>query len=478
MNKHEPDYFDRNDFQSWALTESGASGSRKGTGSYILLVLGCLAALTVFILGLSLLADPSATLENRAVALVAAAALIGIFYFFIVVTHTALGWLKAFSLAVMLPAGAFAVWYFPSVLDTGYRIVCGSLGLVIALLVMLNVIREKYDGVPFAWDLFASLTYTTLSIVLLFSPDGSRLATILTGIYLMLFSIDIFFDCIVSLFRLHPHLKRRFSMSFPTIIASFLPNGFYSESLMLAQKDPGKLVQLEKKDPGKEPDLIVYVHTRAGLQPGFGHCDLCFENKVYSYGEYDLTTYLLHGFFAAGVLGLIPPQKQIEFALKHSKKILIAYGLTLDPEHKTAVREKIRQIQSQTYPWKTDAQLAQEGKLHKSPESCTDIASLMYLQEGTTFSKFRHGSEYETYNGTGMNCAEFVNDIVSQSGIELFKFDGLITPGTYLEYLDTLYTIGGSIVTDRRLYRMQSDRIHVIPMNSTKPLSASDLTDE
>lgn len=461
------------DYQSWHMTDNKKPESG-GARHNIMLFIDICVCCAVFIVSLLLLFNDSVRIEDYALAGVAGCALVAVVYFFFIISRTAARVKRAVELCVFSLTGAAAMYLFPVFFDIGFALVCGLLGLTLGLLELLNVFRRKHDGTPCGWTLAMSLIYIGLSLGLIFSPERTRLAAALTGVYLLFFSLDMLFDCLLSLFRLHPRLKRRFTFSLPTIIAAFLPIGFFREVNMLVREDPAELRMMEQPDPGTPPDLIVYIHTRAGIQQGFGHCDLCFDGKVYSFGNYDESSWRLGGFFADGVLALIPPQKHIDFAIKYNKKILAAYGLHLTDKHKEEVAQRLREIEAMTYPWESCAQRAEEGKLPGSPDSYNDVGSQMYRLENAVMYKFRHGCDYETYNGIGMNCVELVNDVVGKSGIDLIKFNGIVTPGTYLEYLDSLYRIGDTIVTDRRLYRTQNGTVREVPLAGDQAVVPAD----
>lgn len=467
------------DFQDYQMTEGTEEkqGIKPGWHHELMLFLSALGLILVIVLGIMLIAGHNPVADNMDLAGIFLLIILGMIYilfFSMKGLHDRKAHLRE---AILLLIAAALVWFLSAYVAMAFALVCGLLGFFLGLFALVNAWRQHRDGVRhIGWNIFIGLVYIAVSLVLLFSRDRVDLIRVMTGWYLLVFACDMLWGVLLALFHLHPELKHRFTISLPIIVAALLPNGFFTSVNEMVRSDPKELKRLEEADDGAPPDMVIYVHTRAGVIPGFGHCDLLFDGKVYSYGDYDDTTQRLGGFFAAGVMGLIPPEKQIEFALSYSKKILVAFGLRLSDEQKEAVRKKLDEIMSKSYYWAPKAQQAEEGKIPGPPDKYTDIASMMYLVEGTKFYKFEKGSNYRTYYGLGMNCVELVNDVVGATGLNLIKFNGIISPGNYLEYLDSLYLLGNTIVVDRRLYRIQNDKPVEIPLLSDQPIDIAHMS--
>ena len=131
--------------------------------------------------------------------------------------------------------------------------------------------------------------------------------------------------------------------------------------------------------------------------------------------------------------------------------------MKISEKTKNKIQKELDKILKKSYVWKPKAQLATEGLIEGPPEKYDDISSTMYLNENTDFYKFKKGSKYRTYYLLGQNCAMFANDLIGESGIKLVRLNRIVTPGTYLEYLDQLYNMKHTIVTDRKIYMLNKD---------------------
>ncbi len=463
----------------WKIASEGSDTQTapKGFIHTLIVVVWFLLSLAIFILGLVLIFDKNIRADDAILAIVASIGITGLIYVFAVATRTTNRTRRVLIFGLLLIIGGIVLFVMGNVLMMSLKLATGFVGIVISLFMFVDVWREIKIEAPFIGSLIWGLVYLGLSLAILFVPDGTRILSVLTGFYLVMLALNAFFESLSALFVIKPKLKRNVGISLPMIVSAFLPMALFREVNTMVKEEPDELLKLQEPDKGKEPDLIVYIHTRAGFIPGFGHCDLCYKGKVYSYGDYDEATWKFGGFLADGTLALVPPEKHIEMALKDDKKILMAYGIQLTDKLDKAVRGELDKIMSLSYQWKPKAQLAAEGEISGDPKSFTDVGSKMYLEENAELFKFKDGSKYKTYYAIGENCSEVVNDVVGKSGLRLFKLNGIITPGTYLEYLNELYETEDSIVTDRRLYMLDKNgKPFLYPLNPKEPIKLGDLS--
>ena len=60
--------------------------------------------------------------------------------------------------------------------------------------------------------------------------------------------------------------------------------------------------------------------------------------------------------------------------------------------------------------------------------------------------------KYHTYFVMGVNCCHFVDEIVGESGMDILSINGIITPGTYYDYLNKELKRGNSNVVSMSVY--------------------------
>ena len=91
--------------------------------------------------------------------------------------------------------------------------------------------------------------------------------------------------------------------------------------------------------------------------------------------------------------------------------------------------------------------------VQKHPNSTyTDETNLLYLATNCTFYKFKQGY-FKTYFTLTSNCVRLADTIVGSAGLDLIAINGIITPGTYYNYLDKLFKRKNTIVIKKKIYR-------------------------
>lgn len=362
------------------------------------------------------------------------------------------------------------IYFLPDFIAYIFRIGTALLGLTISGFMFANIWRNLYDKLSWFSSFIWGAVYLILNLFILFSHYGFEILAVLSGAYLVFFSLSYLYLAIKYLISKKDHSTSSFIVTLPTFLTAFLPGAIFRDYNMLIRTDPALILDLQKPLDEPEPDVIIYIHTRPGFVRDLGHCDICVDGVVYSFGDYDRSSWRLGGYFSDGVMAIIDPQKQIKMALGDNKKILLAYGLSLTPEMKQQIKDELNSIMSKSYRWKCKAELATPEEIKKNPKEFQDSGSQMYLESGAVFYKFKEKSKYRIYCGTNMNCATLVNDVIAKIGLHLFRFTDIISPGNYFEFLDELYLMPNTIVTGRRLYSLDKDGKPVIyPSRPAKP---------
>ncbi len=341
----------------------------------------------------------------------------------------------------------------------GLRFLTGAFGIITGFLLLLNAARQIRDGVNFVRSLIWGIIYLAAGIYFFLAVNNMDDFVFIFGFYIFTFAYNYTKESFKALLKVTSKVRegRRKVVTLPTFISAFLPMGFFTNlNSTVSRDDYDKSLFLNEGEENQEEmtDLTVYIHTRAGFMPGFGHVDISFDGKVYCYGNYDEATWLFGGFLSDGVLATTTPENHIKNALTNDKKVLVAYDLKISEKTKEKIKKQIEKMMDKAYRWKPKAELAAEGQIEGNPEDYTDVASRMYLEENTELYKFKKGSPYKTYYLLGQNCAMVANEIVGHSGIKLLRLNRIVTPGSYLEYLDQLYNLGHTIVVNRNIYML------------------------
>lgn len=308
---------------------------------------------------------------------------------------------------------------------------------------------NKFNG--FIRTLFSSILDLLFCFLILINPTRSiKPLTYILGFYFILVSFTQLVDFLRITFPNNFLVKRRrFRVTLPTIISLFLPYTFYTKINKLLN-DEVTHVKIDKNVSG-DVDLEIFIGVKDSLIGKFGHADLCFENKIYSYGHYDEESKRLFDCIGDGTLFIVNNrEKYLRFCAEHSKKTIFAFGITLTDKQKEKVRIELDKIQSYTYRWKC---LQENDKAN----NYDDYASCLYRATNAKFYKFRE-STYKLYFALWTNCVKLVDNIMKATGGDILRLNGVITPGAYYYHLNNEFkkkksnVIRKQIITNRDIF--------------------------
>ncbi len=283
-------------------------------------------------------------------------------------------------------------------------------------------------------------------ILFLFSPLG-HLPTILSiiGLYCILIGLGEWEKFLLEKLSFKRR-NRSIYISLPAFVDAFIPRRMLTKMNHYFNNIKEDVIYEIKKET-TIPDLEIFIHVAPHGFNQLGHMDIYFEGKVISYGNYDTASYRMFDSIGDGVLFETTKEKYIPFCIQQSNKTLIGFGMKLTENQKEKVRKEISRIKKDAYIWETTA--LQEKK--KKKKSKYEYIDLLYLETGATTYKFKKG-EFKTYFVLGRNCTLFADRIVGKSGTDILKMVGIITPGTYLDYLETEFSKKNSMVISRTIY--------------------------
>lgn len=237
-------------------------------------------------------------------------------------------------------------------------------------------------------------------------------------------------------------LKRRIRITLPKIIEAIIP---YSVMLEINRNlEIREVSSYAYEKINKESDLNILIHTSNRGVNRMGHMDIYFEGKVISYGNYDEGSRFGREFFGDGVLFIAENKADyINFCIDNSKKTVFDFGIALNDKQKKRIRERIDELCSNTVSW--------NYKDDKKYNDGNSYASKLYKRTKAKFYKFKRG-KYRTYFVLGTNCCYIVDDIVGKSGMDILSMNGIITPGTYYDYLNRELNDKDSNVISKDVY--------------------------
>ena len=296
---------------------------------------------------------------------------------------------------------------------------------------------------------FTALVLYVVGGIFLLSPSLTMDdMLILFGIYFILLGITYLRDSFDSLnSKTKNKVKRKIRITLPAIVCAVIPAKTLND--INAYLKDNEDYEYDDHSQEETPDLEVYVHVTDNGFGLLGHMDIGFEGTLISYGNYDVESYKLNSVIGDGVFFLSPIASTIENYLSVEKNNLFVYGLKLNEQQKDEIRQTINHIVAKGYRWHT--KIERENGFDHPQDYQEDYPSRLVYKTGAKFYKFRSG-RFKTYFALGSNCVLLADSIIGRLGIDVLSMRGIITPGTYLDYLDKEYHKKGSMVVTRRFY--------------------------
>lgn len=294
-------------------------------------------------------------------------------------------------------------------------------------------------------ELLEGIISFSFGIICFFSPKiHMNIMLYIIGGYLLLLGVDYFFD---FLEQKNIHMIKKFHFPLPPFIDALIPFSILQKINRLGEN---KNIEFDFHKQEENVDLEIFVHVSMKGTGRLGHVDLCFDGHIISYGNYDMNTRKLRDGIGSGVVFTCPKNKYIKFCVEYSEKTLFCFGIQLNEKQKEQVKQELIRIFDSLEEWKPNYVKALEDK-ENDLEKYDDYASMLYKNTKAKFYKFKSG-RLKTFFILGNNCGSLVDKILRSSGADVLKMRGIITPGTYYDFLEREYLKKDSNVITKRIY--------------------------
>ncbi len=296
------------------------------------------------------------------------------------------------------------------------------------------------------------ILYFIFALLLILNPETNiKYAQIVVGIYLLIYGISNLNDFMIESVPKEKtdDFKKLIKIPLPLFITAFIPQRLINLiNELLETNTTGDKLAVSKQD--KKTDLEVIIHLAEKGTAAFGHMEICFDGKIYSYGNYDLHSRKLFEMIGDGVLLIADRDKYIKYNVTHLNRYLVCFGLSLTKKQKTDIKKRITYlISNNTENWYPDRQLADMGQI--PPQEFHDISSDLYYYADGKFKKIIKGKNKKFFV-LKTNCAIIVDYILGSISTTILNINGLIAPGTYFEYLNNEFQKSNSAVITRKVY--------------------------
>ena len=350
----------------------------------------------------------------------------------------------AFAAGVILALSS-KVWFILTILMALYALL---FALSYAISFWQN--RRERSAEPFRY-LVSMLLHLGFSIAFVVNHGQTAgYAIIVIGIYLICISVSLFGDLLEYLLppAMKEKLPRWIHIPMPLFLATFFPMRALERINRTYGDDSKEVLSPLESEPVSNVEILLHM-TRSGAN-AIGHADIVIEGVTYSYGGYDETRKKLFGGLGPGVLFTLEDTRSyVRLTTMPPQSLVFSYGLRLTAEQLEKMKVRLNEILSRTVPYYPDAQLVDMGRIE--PKKCRDYCSRLYKNCGAKFYKFSSGM-YKHYWVLGTNCVVFIDELMGAAGLGRIA-TGVISPGTYYDYLEREFARPGGIVSSRRVFR-------------------------
>lgn len=339
------------------------------------------------------------------------------------------------------------------------RLALSFIAIIFALYVLIFAIIDIIDlyiywsnKISGKLSLVIHILINVIFFFLLISSPYKNLEIVLTiiSIYLILYGISNIGDFIIDIIpnNSKDKIKYQIHIPLPIILAAIIP----PQLIRKFNKGLDLEINSNTKNNDKDVDLEIIIHLAEGGTAIFGHVDIAYNNKVYSYGNYNRHSRSLFNAIGDGIFMIADKNKYIKYLTEKQQRYLIVYGLNLNKAQKKVLEKAIeKNIYTNTTDWHSDMELAKGNK-----KQFRDMSSELYKYADAKYKKVIKGKN-KTFFVFKTNCTLVAETLIRPLGRAVLPISGIITPGTYYDCLEREYYKNNSNVISKYIYYKKND---------------------
>ncbi|CAM3704175.1 hypothetical protein ERUR111494_07810 [Erysipelothrix urinaevulpis] len=229
-------------------------------------------------------------------------------------------------------------------------------------------------------------------------------------------------------------------LSAPVFLAAMIPNFLVKRARKEVLEHPENFE--DTIIPTRGSYISIYVYAKDEGYNRMGHLDFGYEGKIYSYGAHDQYNRAKTMAYGDGVLIVIKEEDYAQFSVDHGGTV-VRFLCELDDDQNEAMKSTIQRMLDRSHVFDYPVEKDENKEFH--------LTHLLDYSEDVEFRKF-NDEPFKTYNVFTTNCVLLVEETIQRTGMKLFQMSGVITPGAYYEYLNSLMNTPGSIVVKKDIY--------------------------
>ena len=406
-----------------------------------------LAALGVTLLGVILLFMEDETVEHLLVLIVSVSLLMGGVSFMIQgfqIKRYAAGIL---GLGAYLLTGIVLVLleYYFGVISLAPCVLIGLVAIVVGIVrgaICVNCFLNGYRG-GIMNGVFAVILVVTGVSLTFFPLENFAALRYFVSFYLIIYAITIFGDFYAEVTRSEleeDRMHRRMHIALPNLITAFKIKRMVHEICRgIEENEVEKKIYVEDKENSDldTVNLEINLHLTDPKGNQFGHMDIAIGDTVYSYGTYDKSKNKLAGFVSQGTYAEIPKLPYYKYCIDNCGDYLISYGASFSEKQLQTVRDRLAQFKEYCEPL-TFALDHPENNVPEPGKRYGDSGeNLVRYVNAKIFTVV--GGSFKSYFGVNVNCVQFADWLLGDTGIDAVSLGGLRTPGAFYYMLENMF---------------------------------------
>lgn len=261
--------------------------------------------------------------------------------------------------------------------------------------------------------------------------------------YLIVYAVTIFGDFYAEVTRSEleeDRMHRRMHIALPNLITAFKIKNMVKEIYKKIEDNNFEKKIIDEKKAGSNFETVnleINLHLTDPSGNQFGHMDIAIGDTVYSYGTYDKSKNKLAGFISQGTYAEIPKLPYYKYCIDNCGDYLISYGACFSEKQLQTVKDRIAMFKEYCEPL--------ELKI-EHPEITTPEPGKRYGDSGENLVQFVNAKiftvvsgAFKSYFGVNINCVQFADWLLADTGIDAVSLGGLRTPGAFYYMLENMF---------------------------------------
>ena len=345
-----------------------------------------------------------------------------------------------------------SIMFFSKYIITSFTLIFALYTLLISIVNIISYVIYVENNIKGKLNVFINaITSLIFTVILLINPTlNIKYVLIILSIYLMLYGLKNIINFIFQILpkKITNKIKARIDFPIPLLIAMFIPKALLKEINEILKVDKEKKFDYKKND--LKPKLFVIIHLAKSGSASFGHIEVSYNGKIYSYGNYNKHSRHLFDAIGDGIILVADKEKYIDYCIHNKKRYLIEFGIVLTEKEEHQIEKRINKLITENIePFYSDLELYEKGKIMY--DDFNDMSSEIY--------KYANGKYYRITKGKNKiffvlknNCAQVAEQILKGNGKRIIKLNGIISPGTYYDYLNQAFLMKNSNVVTKKVY--------------------------